>query len=143
MNIVQSTIHTISALIAFGAFASFVRMLWHFQVEFLEAIAGPWFYPAGAVLHVSGWMLLGLSVVATVKPTSHMVVRLIFCAVGFLSVGIMTVVFLPGITPDRFQDAPKLGTFVALLIIATPWIGLAGQWVDVLANREQAKSPSI
>ncbi|MDH0682874.1 hypothetical protein [Achromobacter animicus] len=75
MNIVQSTIHTISALIAFGAFASFVRMLWNFQVEFLEAIAGPWFYPAGAVLHVSGWMLLGLSVVATVKPTSHMVVR--------------------------------------------------------------------
>ncbi|CAB3893267.1 hypothetical protein N7638_17165 [Achromobacter mucicolens] len=143
MNLVRTSIHTIFALIAFGAFASFVRMLWHFQVEFLEAVAGSWFYPAGAVLYISGWMLLALSVVATVKPTSHMVVRLIFCAVGFLSVGIMNVVFLPGITPDRIQDAPKLWTFVALLIIATPWIGLAGQWADVLANREQAKSPSI
>lgn len=143
MNILKSTVHSIPALIALGAFASVLRTLWDFQVEFLETIAAPWFYPAGAALYIGGWLLLGLSVVATVKPMSHMIVRLIFCAVTFLSVGTLNFVFLGGITSDKVQSAPMLWTVVALLIVGTPWIGLAGQWVDVLADREQVKSPSV
>ncbi|MFJ3463542.1 hypothetical protein [Achromobacter spanius] len=134
MNLVRSTIHTIFALTVFGALASFVRMLWGFQVEFLEAVAVSWFYPGGAVLYVSGWMLLALSVIATVKPTSHMIARLLFCAVGFLSVGLINAVFIQGITPERVQDAPKLWTAVAFIIVATPWVGLVGQWLDVRAK---------
>ncbi len=65
MNLIKSTVMTIPALIVVAAFLSFLRMVWDFQVHFLEAVAAPWFYSAGAVLHIGGWGLLGLSVAAS------------------------------------------------------------------------------
>ncbi|WP_148260783.1 MULTISPECIES: hypothetical protein [Achromobacter] len=137
MNLIKSTVMTIPALIVVAAFLSFLRMVWDFQVHFLEAVAAPWFYSAGAVLHIGGWVLLGLSVAATVKPMSHMIVRLIFCALVFFGPGLANFYILQGIPPDVGTDTPILRTVVTLVIVGTPWFALAAHWVETIAKRRE------
>lgn len=135
MNLIKATAVTTPALIVVAAFLSFLRLVWDFQVDFLMAVAAPWFYPAGAVVHICGWLLSGLSVAATVKPMSYMIVRLIFFAFVFFGAGLMNFYILQGIAPDVGTDTPMLRSVVTLVIVCTPWFGLAAHWVETFEKR--------
>ncbi|CAB3846979.1 MULTISPECIES: hypothetical protein [Achromobacter] len=139
MNLIKSTAMTIPALIVVAAFLLFLRMLWDFQVHFLEPVAAPWFDSAGAMLHIGGWVLLGLSIAATVKPMSHMIVQFIFCVLVFFGPGLMNFYILQGVAPDVGTDTPMLRTVATLVIVGTPWFALAAHWADTFAKRVKTK----